>query len=171
MGYTFKIGELNEREETYEDEDDYGNEIIKHYTSYDVESMELDEAPEFPNDEMTAKSNSRSPSYSAWSNFCKDAGLYHVFYNSQGHLYGSHPGYIDIDQQMINEVEASVKVLQAKSTKPPGFEGFPKYDPILGDHVTPDEGRYDYTLARAMWLEFWIKWAYNNCERPVIVNW
>jgi len=28
----------------------------------------------------------------------------------------------------------------------------------------------DATLARLTWLEFWIRWALDNCEHPAIYN-
>lgn len=171
MGYTFKIGQLVTSMETYEDEDELGNPIMSEYESHDVESMMLDDAPEFPNDEMTGKSNSRSPSYSTWSNFCKDTGIYGLFYTVGGHLQGGHPGYIDITQQMVDHIKFRLDEWQEASTLPPGFEGFPIHDPFVGEWVTPDEGKYDYTLARLMWLHFWTDWALKNCKQPVIVNW
>lgn len=162
MGYTFKIGNLITTTEIDDDEA---------YTSYDTESLVLDDAPEFPNDELTGKSNSRSPSYSTWSNFCKDTGIYYLFYNVSGHLHGGHPGYTDITKDMVDHIKLMVERWKSKSKLPPGFEGFPIYDPLLGDYVTPDEGKYDHMLARLLWLEFWTNWALENCEKPAIVNW
>ncbi len=72
MGYTFTIG----------------NAVPKHHKSdfphlsatWDVDAMTHLHAPTFPNDEMTANSNSRSPSYSTWADFCNETGLRDVFF-------------------------------------------------------------------------------------------
>jgi hypothetical protein len=162
MGYTFRIGNLIE---TIEEDDD------EPYTSYDVDSIVLYDAPEFPNDELTGKSNGRSPSYSAWSDFCRKSDITHIFYDERGHLLGGHPGYVDITSDMVNTIEEKLQKYKKIATLPPGFEGFPAFNPISGDWETPDEGKYDHILARLIWLEFWTKWALENCEHPAIVNW
>lgn len=162
MGYTFKIGNLTETIET----DDYGE-----YTSYNTDSVVLDDAPEFPNDELTGKSNSRSPSYTAWRDFCKSANIESVFYTESGHLICDHPGYMPITQEMIDIIHNRLEEYQQKATLPPGFDGFPSYDPISDTWISPDKGKYDPTLARLLWLEFWTKWAFQNCKNPAIENW
>jgi len=171
MGYTFKIGELRITTETYDEEDEDGNIYQETYDSYDVDSMTLPNAPEFINDPLSGQSNSRSPSYSAWSTFCKNTQLYDLFYDDRGNLIGGHPGYFPITQDVVDEIDMCTKACQRISTLPPGFEGMPSYDPIMDEHCTPDEGKYDPYLARILWLDFWVKWAFENCKNPAIVNW
>ena len=40
-----------------------------------------------------------------------------------------------------------------------------------GTWGAPDEGKYDYQLARLLWLEWWVEWAIENAGRPAIENW
>jgi len=135
-----------------------------------VQGHASDDAPTFPNDEMTRNTSSRSPSYSAWSDFCKAAGIYELFYDDEDGLICPHPGCKMLKPEHLLQVQAAVVRLKAAATKPPGFEGFPDFNPETKTWETPDEGRYDYTLARALWLEFWMKWALENCETPAIEN-
>lgn len=152
MGYTFTIG----------------NAVPSHskdnfpclYAGWKVEPATHPDAPTFPNDEMTGNSKSRSPSYGAWVDFCRDAGIYGLFYDERGRLLGGHPGCVGIDQDFAGGVSLALRRVRAKATLPPGFEGW--------DYKGPP--RYDYTLARLMWLDFWVRWALENCETPAIQN-
>lgn len=72
MGYTFKIG--NAVPKSSKDDGYLRAEWV-------VEPKSLDDAPIFPNDDMTGNGNDRSPSYSVWADFCRDAGIYDVFYD------------------------------------------------------------------------------------------
>lgn len=163
MGYTFKIGDLIT--ETYTDDDDGHS-----YTRYDVHNIVLDDAPEFPNDEMTGKSNGRHPSYSTWRIFCDATCITDIFYENRN-IRGGHPGYFDITEEIVVEISMALATYKKTSTKPPGFDGFPAYDPLAGDWVIPDEGKYDGYLARLIWLDFWVNWTFNNCKQPAIINW
>jgi len=153
MGYTFTVG----------------NAVPVHHKDYfphlsarwEVESKELDEAPSFPGDEMTGKSNSRSPTYSAWSDFCRATSLYEFFYDARGHLHADHPGCIGITQEDADFVTAALNRYRSISTLPAGFEK---------DWTYEGSANYDYHLARLMWLEFWMQWAVKNCETPAIQN-
>lgn len=171
MGYTFKIGQYTPVPDSYEDEDEDGNTIIVEYVGHDVESATSDDAPTFPNDELTGNGNSRHPSYSAWSDFCKEVNIYDFFYTSRGHLKAEHPGVQYLTEDDAKYLTEKLEVYKLGAILPPGFAGFPVYDPLADDHVSPDEGKYDHQLARLMWLEFWVNWAVKNCENPAIVNW
>jgi len=67
MGYTLTIGEAKL---SYEPED--------LYLTIEAEGATHEDAPD--HDRFTGKSNSRSPSYTAWADFCREAGLYELFY-------------------------------------------------------------------------------------------
>jgi hypothetical protein len=58
------------------------------------------------------------------------------------------------------EVSLALERRQKKSTLPPGFEGWGYEGPA----------RYDYMLARLIWLDWWMRWALENCETPAIEN-
>jgi hypothetical protein len=161
VGYTFKIG--NAVPEFNKDDG-----VLS--ASWVVEPAQSDSAPTFPNDCMTGNGNSRSPSYSVWSDFCQATGIYSVFYDRNGRLHAGHPGCVIISREQYERVSDARKNWQQKATLPPGFEGFPKYDKETDSYETPDAGKYDAYLARLMWLEFWMGWALENCETPAIEN-
>jgi hypothetical protein len=151
MGYTFTIG--NAVPEFSKEDGDLSARWV-------VDGKTLPEAPEFPNDIMTAKGNSRSPSYSGWHEFCQTAGIYDVFYDERGRLHAGHPGCVLLTEADYERVKGALAAWRTKATKPPGFVGW------NGE----DEGKYDHTLARLIWLEFWMRWALDNCETPAIQN-
>lgn len=162
MGYSFKIG--NAKPEFSKDYD---------YLDawWEVEGAANAAAPVFPNDEMTGNTNMRSPSYSVWSDFCKTTGISAVFYDERlQSMRCGHPGTQLITLDDYNIVKDALARWQETATLPPGFDGFPVYDPLLDDYVSPDEGKYDPILARLIWVEYWMKWALDNCETPAIRN-
>jgi len=171
MGYTFKIGNLKVEKlrEEYTD-DETGVTEVEEYESYDTDSVVLDEAPIFPNDGLTGQSNARHPSYSAWSGFCDSTGIIDVFYDGK-YVRGGHPGYFDITQDVVDAINNAVTKYKKNTVRQPGFDGFPIFDPLIGNYITPDEDKYDANYARLLWLEFWVNWAFKNCKKPVIVNW
>jgi len=153
MGYTFRIGNAVP-------------EFSKDYFPYleakwCVKDTTMPNAPTFPNDEMTGNSNSRSPSYSVWSDFCRKTGIYDLFYDEYGNLHASHPGCIGIDNEFADAITLALVKYRAKSTLPPGFES---------DYSYKGPANYDYHLARLIWLDWWVRWAVENCETPAIEN-
>lgn len=158
MGYTFRIGNA----EPYHSKEDG---ILS--AGWEVKDITLDDAPSFPNDDMTGKSNERSPSYSVWADFCRETGIYHLFYDDRGHMLCGHPGCMMITQEDLGVVRAARDRWQAKATLPPGFAGWRVAN---GKVEYPDADKYDATLARILWLEWWMAWALANCETPAIAN-
>lgn len=165
MGYNFKIGNACLR---YEKGDEYIN--------IDVESATHPDAP--AHDEFVGIGNMRSPSYTAWSDFCREAGIFELFYGQgwsredrrnmectedfhrESPLIASHPGAMALIPGDLEFVRAArIKREQTNGGKPPGF---------WNDDGT-DNGN-DPTLARLLWLEFWFDWALANCEIPTIKN-
>jgi hypothetical protein len=130
------------------------------YAHWDIASLSLDDAPSFPND-PTKNGNVRSPSYSVWTQFCQNTGLYDLFYNEQGNLHAGHPGTIGITKEDADIVSAALAKYKLTATLPPGFEAG-------WDYAGP--ANYDYDLARLIWLDWWMRWAVENCETPAIQN-
>jgi len=161
MGYTFTIG--NAVPEFSKDYDELSARWV-------VNSESSDNAPTFPNDEMTGNGNSRSPSYSGWSDFCREAGIYSLFYDDRGNLHAGHPGCVMLKQSDLALVKEAKESWHRIATKPPGFSGYPQYNHVNKQWEEPDAGKYDSTLARLIWLEWWIAWALDNCETPAIQN-
>ena len=153
MGYTIKIGHAAECQPL----------------RFEVQDERSDDAPTFPNDEMTGNGNERSPSYTAWAEFCRETGLHELFFGEDG-LMRRHPGIAALTGDHLDEIRRARERWQAKATLPPGFEGFPTKLPD-GTYGSPDAGRYDYQLARILWLEWWVAWALEHAHRPAIQNW
>ena len=152
MGYTFTIANAV----PVHSKSDYPYLEAK----WEVQLASSDQAPHFPGD-ITGSSNSRSPSYSVWADFCRTVGLYEFFYTPSGHLRAGHPGCIGITKEDADFVTAALSRYSAAATRPPGFEA-------AWDYHGP--ANYDYHLARLIWLEWWMRWAVEHCETPAIEN-
>ncbi len=161
MGYTFTIG--NAVPEFSKDDGYLRAEWV-------VQPASSDAAPTFPHDDLTGNSNSRSPSYIVWLEFCNEAGIHDVFYDDRNNLHAGHPGCIMITPEDLANVRLARTARQVASTKPPGFDGWEQFDPETQQWSAPDEGKYDPILARLIWLEWWMDWALANCETPAIQN-
>jgi hypothetical protein len=158
-----------------------GNAILK-YDNADLRvwiEAEGAESPEAPDDDpFVGKANSRSPSYTAWHDFCREAGIHELFYGQgwdrglrsyrqcsdhfhrKTPLLKKCPGVQPISHDDLEYVMASrIKREQSNGGKPPGF-----WEDDGADNGT------DPTLARLLWLEFWMGWALTNCPMPIIQN-
>jgi hypothetical protein len=169
MGYDIAIGEARIR---YHKGDEHIDIDVVHTTHPDAPAH----CP------YTGIGNSRSPSYTAWSDFCKDAGIYELFYGQgwsrderrylgcsedfhrETPLLSEHPGAFALLPADLEYVRAArIRREQTNGGKPAGFWD---YDIERGEI---DNGN-DHVLARLLWLEFWIDWALKNCEIPTIKN-
>jgi hypothetical protein len=149
MSYSIYIGERMQGEQ------EPGEDFI--YADF-AQGISLPEAPKFVNDEMTGNGNSRHPSYSGWSNFVDACGLTDLFYNKTNGLMREHSGCADIDVTHLKIVKGALDAWPR--TKEPGFSGW------NGE----DQDKYDAVLARLIWLEWWMRWAIENCKRPCLSN-
>ena len=162
MGYTLTIGNAR-----VESGCDYG----ELWAKWSVDGATHPDAPTFPNDSMTGNSNQRSPSYSGWADFARDAGLERFFFDKEGGILRSHPGCVPLTQAHHTEVLAALQRCQALSKKPPGFAGDHVFNPETHQwEPSAEQDRYDHTLARLIWTEWWIRWALENCETPAFEN-
>jgi hypothetical protein len=144
----------------------------KKFFDVEVKRLELEEAPEFPNDKLTGKGNSRHPGYSAWDEFCEEAGVYSLFFNDEDGLMKHHPGFallkkehiVSIKQALENWKEAHPVTIDSNGNPDiiPGFES----DELESQEIV----HYDYILARLIWLDFWMTWAFTNCENAGVYN-
>lgn len=159
MGYSIYIG--NAVLEEY-DLDDTDGVYSPHYV---VHGMTHPDAPEFPNDSMTGKSNSRHPSYTGWSEFVNQFGIRDLFGGNERSCFHAHPGCMRITENDLQIVRNRIAEWKLTHNKPPGF------DPgLFPDEKEGEVGQFDYILARALWLEWWMDYALKNCERPAIYN-
>lgn len=152
MGYYIEIGNAVP---------EFSKEDGELYACWVVEGATSDEAPTFICDQMTGNSNGRHPSYSGWRDFCDATGLADLFYKQWEGLIYKHPGCVMITEDHYAEVHSALEDYKKTATKPPGF----------GDWKDDsNEMAHDPQLARLMWLDFWMRWALDNCETPAIYN-
>ncbi len=172
MGYTIKVGEAEPRWPENLDEDNEPDWTVKGFS--------LPEAPSFPGDDMTGRGSARSPSYSAWGNFCDETGLRDLFYGADARNNGgkytrdtclirSHPGVAILKPSDLLEIRHARIQWEAKPW--PAEERIAGWDPTLNWNDTREpDAKYDGNLARLLWLEWWVDWALTNCKRPALGN-
>ena len=92
-------------------------------------------------------------------------------------LISDRPGICRIMDDHVEIVES--KVTAYKILHPNYFGGYPSLIPHLQatakslSHSSDDylaNPQYDGHLCRGEWLAFWLRWAFENCDRPVFVN-
>lgn len=142
MGYSIKIGNAVPK---FIRDMEY-EDLVAYW---DVEPATSKDAPVFDNDFMTGNGNGRHPSYSGWADFLDSTGLRGLF----SELFVTHPGCVILNRIHYGEIHNALENYKKTATQPPGF--------LSGQ---------DHNLARLMWLEFWVKWALENCETPAIRN-
>lgn len=170
MGYTLTIGEAIVHPPEWEDYS--GGETID--CRIEAKGEARDDAPTFANDSLTANTNERSPSYTVWSNFCEAVGLYKLFYGkdkSDGYrsydgLLAHHPGAALLGpEQALDVRQALERYRLAHPEANPGFEAWE-----LDKNPDPTPENVDPTLARLIWLDYWVTWAVENCEHAILEN-
>lgn len=91
--------------------------------------------------EPTDYSNARWPSYSGWAGFLRATDLEDWWKK----VAEQHPGCYGLEQEDVDTVAEAMK----------------KY-------VKSDEEDWNYN--RLVWLDYWVRWAVENCETPAIEN-
>ena len=136
--------------------------------SYEVPEVTLPDAPAFPFDEMSQNKNGRHPGYSQWDMFCQSAGLRDLFFDADAGLMRQHPGCFAITPDHLEHVRSRRMEWERRHPNAvPGFDFSPRmHQPTQDDGVRDRDG----VLARLLWLEWWMEWALQNCERPAIAN-
>lgn len=145
MGYSIYIGEA-----VIKDDDDH--------VWLGVKQIEHPEAPFFPNDSMTGRTNGRHPSYGGWAEFTRETGLYDLFFDKENGLMAEHPGVAKLLPKHHARVKTALEFRQVVSKGAPGFPPMGKTDGS------------DPMLARLIWLEWWMRWALANCKCPALEN-
>ena len=135
-----------------------------------VSLCEHTDAPCLPYD-PTGRSNCRSPGYIAWPNFCEEAGIMPMWCDENAGFLRPHPGI----KPLLPEHLATVRLKRIEwEAKHP--DAIPGWDYNAGMFPAPagewDDGvrGRDSVLARLIWMEWWMGWALDNCERPAIYN-
>lgn len=171
MGYCIMIGNAA----VHVNEDDKSLEIR-------IEKATNVLSPSYEN--CDTRSNVRCPSYSWWYEFCEDAGISELFYGVKPRIisqngYRCCPDNFHRETALIREGLSNIELIsqddldyirkarirreRSNGGKPPGF--------FICNEKTNwhcvDNG-VDPTLARLLWLEFWMDWALKNCAFPSI---
>jgi hypothetical protein len=138
-----------------------------------VNRFDCEDAPTFRGDSMTGKSSSRSPSYSTWSDFCKETGLYDMFFDKEKGLIAHHPGTFMLHPNHAYQITIALNLykLQHPNAKP-GWCDCPVCDKFIRDELREsiEHEELDNTLARLIWLDFWVKKAITTCKLPALRN-
>lgn len=169
MGYNLIIGEAKVNWEPY-------------YISITCDVIRRDDAPAY--DEPTDYENQRWPSYSSWGNFCRNLDIEDMMFKQDWHeeeiapLISNHPGASPITKEHIEHLEKKLKEYKEKfpthiAQYPPPKKGakplWEGSDMYKNEDLVEDP-KYDGNLCRAEWLLYWLKWAVENCKKPVFVN-
>lgn len=178
MGYNIGIGEA---EINYYAEDNF--------LSISAEATTHPEAPDLGKGDVSGKGNYRYPSYCAFSNWCDETGLSDVFFqideerSRQRQLYGfkdpkclvmqgGHPGAVPLTEEKWMMVKLALVKWRADHPNAimPTVENTAHLGLWETDPRTVDGDQLDYTLGRLVWFEFWMRWALDNCKKPIISN-
>lgn len=163
MSYTIIIGEATVRKpgiEKYDPTPSLGIWAVE---------MKHPDAPVFPGDDMTANTNERSPAYSAWSDFSKKTGLESMFFGKEHGLMREHSGEFALTKAHHKQVaEALAEWRNAHKDAEPGWCECEKCSWNRDSKAVHVER--DSTLARLIWLEWWMRWALENCKIPAFCN-
>jgi hypothetical protein len=116
-----------------------------------AQEMTLPQAPLFPGDELTGRSNKRMISSRDFASFCTATGLTSIL----SAVAGNHPGCLEMTASLVNELERALEAYEdeARPRLPAGF------GPL-----------HDAHLARLRWLCWWSAWALRTCRKPVLAN-
>lgn len=129
----------------------------------EVRVMTHKDAPVFPNDPV-GNSNKRMPGYIPWVDSLNSSGLYDLFFDrDEGLMTSGRSSCHVIREQEYDKIVQAKKLWQDKY--PEATPGFAK------DNQDKDYDMHDAILARLLWLEWWFRWALDNCSRPAIYSW
>lgn len=152
------------------------------YLTVWAEGQAHDAAPTFESDPMTGNTNERSPSYTGWSNFCRDVGLYGMFFGVDGRrdpymkadpdchretpIMANHPGFEVINEADVLAVKHALdQHILKHGDLTPGFRPWGERD-----EDAPANANECAARARLLWLHYWTDWAVRNCKWPIIAN-
>lgn len=139
----------------------------------EVDEIQRDDAPLFPGDPFTGRTNGRHPSYAGWDIFCRKTGLHKLFFDKSGGLMREHPGCVELsakDAKIVKDALLKWKKQHPKA-KPGWCEcGETEECGAPFQRTKPNHVKLDGMLARLIWLDWWITWALKNCEVPALYN-
>lgn len=149
------------------------------YLRLNVARVQFPDAPAFPNDELTGRSNARHPSYPGWAYFFRSCGPeFERLWNDPGACCGLtyEPGVFALRPEHLEVTHRALADFRSRMPQVrPGFE--PEYHTkniVRSRGAFPEGGRNGEApgavLARLLWCEWWMAWATNNCRNPAVKN-
>ncbi len=119
------------------------------------------DAPDIANDEY-CKVNERSMSGTRWEAFCRESSLERLFGREGTPLFQNWSGLSAV-QFTADAVDRVHKALEKyRTAHPAAVPGF------TDGEWPPSDGVTDPILARLVWLDYWMSWAVQKCEKPSI---
>jgi hypothetical protein len=123
-------------------------------------------------DPLEPHANWRYVNYAAWQGMAEECDLVAWLTHPQtGLLHTSDlpRSLTEADYRVVNEAYLLRSVFNEGQ---PGWAFEPTEEDQLAIGELPMQPAYDEYYARLTWLRFWIRWALDHCENPVImVNW
>lgn len=128
-------------------------EKIKENGRVSAQGVKLKDAPAFG--EPTDYTNSRCPGYVQWDKFLNFVGedLRRLMFEG---LMPKHPGFKRIKPEHYIKLKSIITEFKSK------------YPNAIPSYATDKEE--DGAMVRLTWLEYWIKWALENCKTPIFYN-
>ncbi len=105
--------------------------------------------------------NKRQRSYTFWSDAMEILGLMNVMYDSENG--GS-------DYTRLNGHERYPLMTYPEGAAPITIEHVEEVERCLAVYKAKRPHSCDPVLRHGEWLAYWLRWAIENCERPVFVN-
>lgn len=149
MGYSITIGQLKT---------EIHGEGIESLDAADANEID---APAYG--EPTDYTNSRWPSYTSWGDAMDFIGLEDLMFNEDTGLMREHPGCFPLTQEHKAIIDKAHKAYYAK---------YPNAVAGYAPEGTNEENWPEYNgyATRLEWLKYWVDWALENCENPVLSN-
>lgn len=136
---------------------------------WQVNRVELPEAP-FTADN-TGRSNNRDPGYGQWAEFCRQTGLHRLFFDKEDGLMREHPGCQRLERTHLDFIVDAHRTYSGRNpNRRPGACECSECQWSSKSTDIPHDPSLDFNMCRLAWLEFWVRWALENCERPAIYN-
>ncbi len=155
----------------------YSNEEGDAYVSVEAEGEVNEEAPNFGYGDISGQGNGRHPGYSQMANFCRETGLYNLFYDKEDGILRHHPGCVPLEKRHLKAVVAAkekweLDYQECKQKIPYEYTEPENYkDMSWNERETYEKQQgFDWFYARLIWYEFWMKYALEKYEMPVISN-
>ena len=155
----------------------YSNDDGDAYVSVEAEREINESAPNFGYGDVSGIGNCRKPGYCQMANFCRETGLYSLFYDDENGILRNHPGCVALEERHLKAIVAAKEKWESdhkeckeklpyKSTQPENYN-----DMNWEERKAYEEKQgFDWVYARLVWFEFWMNNALKNYEMPVISN-